>query len=497
MEKDSGASNGRRPLGRLSVLAVAVAVLGLGLPAARQVAASSPELTVSIGSASVVLTAQGKPAILFPVTLSTAATSTVSVSYATRSGTAKAGKSFLGASGTITFSVNRKTGRTPVTMFTTVSVNPSGAGATPGGFTITLSNPRGVSLGNAVGVGKILPRAAGSAVRVYTSDMTIYDGTGGGSRLGRVHVTLSRPAPKPVTVNYSVASASAVAGKHFRAPKSGRLQIGTGGLAGWVDVKVVSGSVTGSPRSLSVKLTKSVGASISRATGVVTIMPEPSALTFDDEFNGPGLDLSKWQPNWLGDTNASITKPIHSLEQSCYDPSQVSQPGDGYLHLTAVARTCLADNGITYNYASGLVESRPYFTFTYGYLEARMWLPANTGQTANWPAFWADGTGAWPSTGELDVIEGLHGRDCFHFHSSAGAPGGCATLDTPAGWHTFGARWAPGSVTYFYDGQKVGEVTEGVTDAPMYPIVNLGVGGEGGAPFLPATVLVDWVRITR
>ena len=126
-----------------------------------------------------------------------------------------------------------------------------------------------------------------------------------------------------------------------------------------------------------------------------------------------------------------------------------------------------------------------------------MWLPANTGQTANWPAFWADGTGAWPSTGELDVIEGLHGRDCFHFHSSAGVPGGCATLDTPAGWHTFGARWAPGSVTYFYDGQKVGEVTEGVTDAPMYPIVNLGVGGEGGAPFLPATVLVDWVRITR
>jgi hypothetical protein len=479
------------------VLAAVLAMFSLGLPTTPGAAAGSPELTVSIGSASVVLTAQGRPSILFPVTLSTAATSTVSVAYSTRSGTAQAGKSFRAASGKITFSVNDKTGKTPVTVFTSVSVNPSSAGATPGGFTITLSNPQGVSLGNAVGVGRILPRAAGAAVRVYTSDMSIYGGTSGGSRLGRVHVTLSRPAPKPVTVSYSVASASAVAGKHFRAPKSGQLKIANGGLAGWVDVKVVSGSVTGAPRSLSVKLTKSVGATISRAKGVITIMPEPSALLFDDEFNGPALDLSKWQPNWLGENNATITKPIHSLELSCYDPSQVSQPGDGYLHLTAVARTCRADNGITYNYASGLVEARPYFTFTYGYLEARMWLPANDGQTANWPAFWADGTGSWPTTGELDVMEGLHGSDCFHFHSPGGAPGGCAALDAPAGWHTFGARWAPGSVTFFYDGQEVGEITDGVTDAPMYPIVNLGVGGQGGAPFVPSTVLVDWVRITR
>ena len=224
----------------------------------------------------------------------------------------------------------------------------------------------------------------------------------------------------------------------------------------------------------------------------------PAAIElFRDDFSGSTLDRSKWRPNWLAGTDDAITKPVNSAELSCYDPGQVSVSG-GYLHLRAADRPCRANNGVTYPYASGLVESAGHFTFTYGRVEARIWLPSNSGAVANWPAFWANGTGTWPVTGELDVMEGLDGHACWHFHSSAGGPGGCAPWPNPAGWHTFAAQWAPGSVTYLYDGEQVGRIASGITASPMYLVLNLGVSTTiSPLVRLPSEMLVDWVRVTR
>lgn len=225
--------------------------------------------------------------------------------------------------------------------------------------------------------------------------------------------------------------------------------------------------------------------------------PPSNDEIFRDDFNGAGLDLSKWRPNWLAGTDDAITKPVNSAELSCYDPKQVSVSG-GYLHLKADARSCTANNGKTYPYASGLVESAHDFTFTYGRMEARIWLPPGAGQAHNWPAFWANGTGTWPVTGELDVMEALEGHACWHFHSTAGGPGDCAPLPSPGGWHTFAAEWRPGVVTYFYDGQQVGRITSGITGSPMYLILNLALSTEISPPVrVPSEMLVDWVKVTR
>ncbi|WP_405364968.1 family 16 glycosylhydrolase [Kitasatospora sp. NBC_00039] len=210
---------------------------------------------------------------------------------------------------------------------------------------------------------------------------------------------------------------------------------------------------------------------------------------FADEFNGSSLDSSKWNPNWFGCATCT-TPPVNGDESAAYAPSQVSESG-GSLHLTAAQKPATV-NGKNYAYTSGLVNTNGKAQFTYGAFESRIYLPAAGSQVANWPAFWTDGQN-WPADGELDVMEGLSGQACYHFHSPSGGPGGCASGNY-SGWHTFGADWQPGSVTYYYDGVKVGQITSGITSSPMYLILNNAVYASGPTA-TPADMQVDYVRV--
>ncbi|MCG6500424.1 family 16 glycosylhydrolase, partial [Kitasatospora sp. A2-31] len=201
------------------------------------------------------------------------------------------------------------------------------------------------------------------------------------------------------------------------------------------------------------------------------------------------LDGSKWNPNWFGCATCT-TPPVNGAESAAYAPSQISESG-GSLHLKAEQKPATV-NGKNYAYTSGLVNTNGKAQFTYGAFEARIYLPASGSQVANWPAFWTDGQN-WPADGELDVMEGLSGQACYHFHSPSGGPGGCAPGNY-SGWHTFGADWQPGSVTYYYDGVKVGQITSGITSAPMYLILNNAVYASGPT-VTPADMQVDYVRV--
>ncbi|MET9407965.1 glycoside hydrolase family 16 protein [Streptomyces sp. NPDC002935] len=213
---------------------------------------------------------------------------------------------------------------------------------------------------------------------------------------------------------------------------------------------------------------------------------------FSDEFNGTGLDGSKWNSNWFG-CSGCVTKPPNSAEASAYSPSQVSV-SDGSLHLNLIQQPTTV-GGKTYPNVSGLVTSNGKAQFTYGAFESRIYTPSSGTQMANWPSFWLDGQN-WPTDGELDVLEGLGGSACYHFHSTAGGPGGCASGTYSGGWHTFGAEWKQGSVTYYYDGKQVGQITSGITSAPMYLILNNAINPDhSGTNVVPADMKVDYVRV--
>ncbi|HVB37522.1 MAG TPA: glycoside hydrolase family 16 protein [Vicinamibacterales bacterium] len=212
-------------------------------------------------------------------------------------------------------------------------------------------------------------------------------------------------------------------------------------------------------------------------------------MVFDDEFNGTTLDTSKWSTGWFG---AGITAPVTSGELECYDPAQVSEGGGELdLNLAPHTETC---GGQTRPYASAIITTNGHFSFTYGYMEVRAWLPG-VGGIADWPGIWADGQ-TWPQDGEIDVMEGLNMSACWHFHNAQGATGGCAAGNYSGGWHTFGADWEPGSVTWYYDGLPVGTDSSGITSSPMYLVLNLAADHTYGGPInAPAAMRVDYVRV--
>jgi beta-glucanase (GH16 family) len=219
-------------------------------------------------------------------------------------------------------------------------------------------------------------------------------------------------------------------------------------------------------------------------------------LKFDDEFNGTSLDTAKWSTGWYG---SGITPPVSSQEEDCYDPAQVAE-GGGVLDLTLIKKSenCGISDSV---YATGLVSTMGKFSFTYGFVEARVWLPSvlgNPGEAANWPGVWADGRN-WPEDGEIDIAEGIGGQVCAHFHDAAspqgigvgggtGCPGGMYT----GGWHTFAVNWEPGIITYYYDGVDIGSVTSGVTSAPMFIVLDYAAGSPVQAP---AIMKIDYVRV--
>ena len=280
-------------------------------------------------------------------------------------------------------------------------------------------------------------------------------------------------------------------------------------------------------------------------------------LIWADEFDGnygdatvdanTGLNLNNWAYQ-LGDGSTDCgnygwgnneLQAYTNRKQNVAVNEDLTGDGnpDGLLRITASRE----DNGYVYagesakNYTSARLRSttgeKALFNTTYGYIEARMSLPATAGA---WPAFWMlpESTtiyGGWPVSGEIDIME-----SCGAFADGAknkaagtlhwGAPehvykgSGNVNLDSDTTYfHTYAVDWEPGKMVWYFDGKPVTTRTNwngkisGATadmsydapfDQPFYMLLNLAVdsgqfGGDANkAQFMnDINMYVDYVRV--
>ncbi len=261
-------------------------------------------------------------------------------------------------------------------------------------------------------------------------------------------------------------------------------------------------------------------------------IPVDAVLAWSDEFDGNSLDLSKWGYQiGIRDSYSASQGPKYwgNNEQQYYTEEAVSV-SDGVLRITAIREEMPEGR----NYSSARIVTRDKFSFTYGYTEARMQLPAEEGM---WPAFWAlpqpqtpDSTandyGGWAASGEIDIMEAkgrLPDRVGTTLHYGRRGQSTYDTLDTVleediTAWHTYGFEWRAEYIAFYIDGQEVHRVTSekwwteaaskeenaaAPFDKPFYLLLNLAVGGnfDGGREpredFFSADMVVDYVRVYR
>jgi beta-glucanase (GH16 family) len=135
--------------------------------------------------------------------------------------------------------------------------------------------------------------------------------------------------------------------------------------------------------------------------------PRPDdKVLFVDDFSGPSLDRSKW--------NVIVTGRTVNEEQQAYvdSPETIAIDNGALAIATRLRKGYKTPEGRSFDFISGRLDTRSKFDFTYGTAEARIRLTAGAGL---WPAFWALGTGRWPDTGEMDILENVGDPSWINF----------------------------------------------------------------------------------
>jgi len=263
---------------------------------------------------------------------------------------------------------------------------------------------------------------------------------------------------------------------------------------------------------------QSVSISSGNVTGVYFSATSTENVIFFDNFLLPTLSV-----DW---TIISRHGEYAQSETECNIPQQVTA-GNGLTITTAAQTWTCGDFNIdgstrhspsVWPYITGDIQWTSK-SFTYGTVDVRARFPSQA--TSLWPAIWmlgsncqitnihtADvGYSTCPALGsggyiEADLVE-CYGSGWCQFHVANpgfGIGGGCdAVYPVDTNWHIFGTVWTATGFKQYMDGVLVTTCNQSM-NSPMFLIIQTQTGGVGGTPnnaYLPAQLMVDYVKVTQ
>lgn len=224
---------------------------------------NDPPPSVSVGDCAVQEGDGGGIACAFVATLSAASGRSISVGFATSSGSATSGADFTAASGTLAFAPGAQSATANVVVLG------DGADETDESFTLMLSAPVNATLGDATGSGSI-DDDDGPLVRI--ADASAGEGNAGSSNASFA-VTLSASSPQTVLVSYSTSEGSASAGSDYTSA-SGTLTFPPGMVSRTAAVPVLGDTADEPNERFYVNLGSLVDAFVADRSGTGTILDD-------------------------------------------------------------------------------------------------------------------------------------------------------------------------------------------------------------------------------
>ncbi|MFN7793206.1 MAG: family 16 glycosylhydrolase, partial [Cyclobacteriaceae bacterium] len=243
-------------------------------------------------------------------------------------------------------------------------------------------------------------------------------------------------------------------------------------------------------------------------------------LVWSDEFSGNGAVASDL---WFHQTQLPAGGSWYNNEQQHYtNRIENSSVANGLLKIVA-KKESFTNQSFTKQYTSARLNSK--FAFTYGRVDARAKLPTGAG---TWPAIWMlgkninepggffssqFGTTNWPATGEIDIMEHwgnnpnvIHGS--IHTTSSSGNTINTKTINVTqvsSTFHIYSIIWDEEKIQFLVDdvpfytyNPPVKNASTWPFDKPQYLLLNIAMGGVGGAidaAFTQSSMEIDYVRV--
>lgn len=218
-------------------------------------------------------------------------------------------------------------------------------------------------------------------------------------------------------------------------------------------------------------------------------------LTWNDEFNGTSLNLSKW--NYRDD---GVLRSLGTVAKS-----NTSLNGNGQL-LIKVTKDA---NG---KYFIGQIGTQGLFEQAYGYFQCRAKMNTSLGPHV---AFWLQspdlGKTLDPAVdgAEIDIFEyhrkkpgsvfhNLHWNGYGVNHQSTGTEISIPSITS--GYHTFGLEWTDKEYVFYVDGVETWRISSALSKRKEYIILSAELTGWGGDPSsgsFPDEVTYDYVRVYK